>query len=155
MHVTELFDSLAFGPDVEVVIAGLPDVMGHVVEQIGLLKVARSPLFRENASGEPEFQRLHGQRGSVSVGFTDQQVDVFGHHHKAEDYKTVAAACLFENAKKQVAPASGAQQWLTLIATAGDEMQIAATEESPQGFGHENRLKRQRNRFCDEQTRAA
>jgi hypothetical protein len=82
--------------------------MRSVVEQIGLLKVAASPLLSENASGEPEFQCLHGNRRSVSVGFADEQVDMFGHHHKAEDYKAIASTCLFEHAKKQATAASGA-----------------------------------------------
>jgi hypothetical protein len=87
-----------------------------------LVKVAASPLLSENASGEPEFQGLHGDRRSVPVGLADEQMDMLGHDHKTEHHETIASAGLFKNAKEQVAAARRAQEWLTLITTAGDEM---------------------------------
>jgi ABC-type Mn2+/Zn2+ transport system ATPase subunit len=62
-------------------------------------------------------------------------MDMLGHDHKAENHEAIASAGLFQNAKEQVAAASGGQQGLTLIATASDEMQIAASEKAPQPRG--------------------
>jgi hypothetical protein len=55
---------------------------------------------------------------------------MFGHNHKAENHEAVASASLLWDAKEQVAAASGTQQWLTLITTAGNEMQIAADDNN-------------------------
>jgi len=50
MHVTEFFDALVFGPDVEVVEALLPDVLRRVIEKTSLGRVVLSSGPRENAA---------------------------------------------------------------------------------------------------------
>ena len=55
----------------------------------------------------------------------DQQMNVLGHDHVAEDGELILLSHLLQNSEKQVAPPRTAEQRLALATTAGDEMQVA------------------------------
>ena len=57
--------------------------------------------------------------------FADQKMKVLGHDHVAEDDELIPLSYLLENGEKQVAPPRTAEQRLTTVTTAGDEMQVA------------------------------
>ena len=95
MDVTQLFNLLAFRPDVKVIKPWLPNMVGSLLEQTRSLKTA--PLLAQNASGECQLEGLHRERKSVPIGFARQQMNMLGHDHKAENHEALAAAGLFKN----------------------------------------------------------
>lgn len=72
MHVSEFFLSFLVAPDVEVVIATLPELRFIVLGQL-----PGCPLF--------EHLKRYGQQGSV--GFADEHVNVLGHEDVAYNGK--------------------------------------------------------------------
>jgi hypothetical protein len=81
VHILQLLDVLAVGEDVEVVVAGLPEVFVVAFEEFGGFSL-------EDAEG-------CGQR--VSFGFGEEQVNVLGHEDVTEDVELVALAKSFED----------------------------------------------------------
>jgi hypothetical protein len=65
--------------------------------------------------------------------------------------KAMLFAHFFENSQKQITPLAAVEPRLSLIATAGDEVQISAAVVSPQTLGHEARLNPVRPERCDGQ----
>jgi hypothetical protein len=51
-------------------------------------------------------------------------MNVLGHHHVSDDRELVALADIIENDEKQVACATGSQEWQAPVATEGDEMEV-------------------------------
>jgi hypothetical protein len=51
----------------------------------------------------PLLQGLHHRRWTSDLGFSDQQMDVFGHDHVSHHHKAVTLTGLFENGDKAVA----------------------------------------------------
>ena len=76
MNVLELLDMLAVGKDVEVVVAGLPEVLAVAFEEFGGFS------FEDTESC--------GQR--VSPRFGEEEVNVLGHQDVSEDVELVAMA---------------------------------------------------------------
>lgn len=75
MHVAELLDALAVGPDIEVVVARLPEGRAGA-------ELARRRLL----------ENLEGGSQGAALRLADQQMDVFRHDHVAANDKPVPAA---------------------------------------------------------------
>jgi hypothetical protein len=61
---------------------------------------------------------------------------VLGHDHITEDHESIALSNFFQNGEKQIAPAGRTQSRLTVITTAGDEVQISGAIISFEIPGH-------------------
>lgn len=69
-------------------------------------------------------------------------MDMLRHHHVPHDYETIALPAFFQDLNKQIATVCTGQSVLAMIATTGDEMQMAVTVVAAQAFRHGNRLER-------------
>jgi hypothetical protein len=76
VKVAELFDVLPVSEDVEVIVAGLPEVLAVALETFGSFA----------------FEDAHGIAQELEPWFGHQQVDVFGHDDVAEEIETVSEA---------------------------------------------------------------
>jgi hypothetical protein len=85
-------------------------------------------------------------------GLADEQVKVLRHDDVSQHNKLVLFAHFFENSQKQITPLIGVEPRLSLIATAGDEVQISGAVVTPQTLGHEGRLNPVRSERCDGQS---
>jgi hypothetical protein len=81
MEVFELLDVLVMSKDVEVVVAGLPELAMIAFEELGGFR----------------FEDVERCRQGVSSGFGEEQVNVLGHEDVAEDVELVALAKSFED----------------------------------------------------------
>jgi len=88
-------------------------------------RVAWSPRLRQNASRKSKFKSLHHGRRSLYSRFADQQMNVLGHDHVTGNDELIAPANLLQHSQQQVTTASRAEQRLSLITTASDEMKVS------------------------------
>jgi len=65
-------------------------------------------------------------------------VDVLGHVDVSHDHEPVTLAGLFENVEEAVAAAGGAEKGQSLIAGAGDKVQVMRAVSAMQSARHEN-----------------
>jgi hypothetical protein len=152
MYVAELLRALLWVPHHEVVETSLPHVsfFKHGAPQ------AVWPGRRSFAKPSQKFARealledLHHDRRRVVVGFADQEVNVFGHDHVADHYATISDAGLFEDAEEKIATLWRSEQRAALVATEGDEVQIACSVTAPETGGHEGSLSQNLWNRCDE-----
>jgi hypothetical protein len=79
-------------------------------------------------------------------------VKVLRHDDLSQQNKAVLFADFSGNSQKQITPLIGVEPRLSLIATAGDEVQISGTVVSPQTLEHEGRLNPVRPERCDGQS---
>ena len=126
MHVAQLLDPLGTAPDVEVVKAFLPDVVWILLEGSGLGGIAATTHLPQNAARKAEFESLHDSRRSPLLRFANQQMNVLGHDHVADDHELISAPDSLKNGEKQIAT----------VATAGDEMQVSASVVTGWVEGH-------------------
>jgi len=54
--------------------------------------------------------------------FADQEVNVLGHNHVADNDELIPPAHLLKHSQQQVTAARSAEQWLSAKTTASDEM---------------------------------
>jgi hypothetical protein len=80
--------------------------------------------------------RLRGLRRVARSRFADQQMDVFGHHHVAEELKLLRATNLIENLDEAITGPRRAEQRKPTIATERKEMEIAASVIAPERIAH-------------------
>jgi len=80
MNISKLFQKLRFVPDIEIIVALLPEILRLANQS------ARDSLL----------QRLDRVGESMLPRFAEQQVNVFGHDHISVDAKLEAAAHAFE-----------------------------------------------------------
>ena len=138
MHVAQLLFDLGLAPDHEVVKPPLPNVLRWEsrVPERALELDAWATRRSQQGVGKALLENLHDGGGIAAFGLAQQQVDVFGHDDVSEDDEAVAAADLFEKVEEEVAAAFASQQGSTLIATAGDEVEITGTVVAAQSSGH-------------------
>ena len=105
VHVAQFLEALSDGEDVEVVVAGLPELLG-------------SDLFRDG-----EFEGLEGFGEGFCFGFAEEEMDVFGHEDVAVDVEVVAFPGLFEFLFEQ--QVERRQGGFAAVATEGDEVEMA------------------------------
>jgi hypothetical protein len=67
-------------------------------------------------------------------------MEMLGHDDVAHNFTFVFAADLLEDTKKYITSVLGSEQLLAAIATAGDEMKIAESVDSPEPTGHGSAL---------------
>jgi len=77
---------------------------------------------------------------------------VFGHDHVADDHELIAAAHPFQYFQEKVAACGRPQQGPTLVATAGDVVQMVGATVAFEALGHEEILGADAVCVCDGQT---
>jgi hypothetical protein len=126
VHVAQFLNAFAFGPDVEILVGVmeslLPDVLRRVVEEAGLRRVAPASRLRQDAPRKAEFESLHHGRRILLLWFTYQQMNVLGHDHVTGHDELIALPHLFQHCQKKVAAVRSAEQRLSPITTASNEM---------------------------------
>jgi len=68
--------------------------------------------------------------------FAEQEVNMLGHEHVADNYETVTPPGLLQNACQQVTPRASVQLGLATVATAGNEMQVMLAVKTFQTLRH-------------------
>jgi hypothetical protein len=122
VHVAQFLNAFAFRPDVEIVKSLLPDMLRRVVEEAGLRRVATASRLRQDAPRKAEFESLHHGRRILLLRFTNQQMNVLGHDHITGHDELIALPHLLQHRQKKVTEARGAEQRLSPITTASNEM---------------------------------
>jgi hypothetical protein len=120
VHVLQLFDSLGFGEDVEVVIAGLPEVLAGASEEFGGFAL-------EHAEG--------GGYGSY-LWLRHEEVDVLGHEDVAEDREVVADVEGFDHVLDDLFGFCGGEIREAVVTAERDEVEIAFVLETLEAEGH-------------------
>ena len=120
VHVLQLFDSLGFGEDVEVVVAGLPEVFAGASEKFGGFAL-------EHAEG--------GGYGSY-LWLRHEEMDVLGHKDVAEDREVVAGAEGFEHVLDDVFGFWGGEIGEAVVTAECDEVEVAFVLETLEAEGH-------------------
>lgn len=77
---------------------------------------------------------------------------VFGHDHITNDYELIPATHTFQYFEEKVAARRRAQEWTTLIATAGDVVQMIGAIVAFEALGHGEILWGDAICVCDGQT---
>lgn len=106
VHVFQLLNAFAFGIDVEVVVALLPEVVVVAFEFLGGLALERTQRVVEG----------------VMFRLAEKQMDVFGHEHIPVHLEVVPDAQCLEPLFTGCVRRGGVQIWKSLIATEGDEV---------------------------------
>ena len=124
VHVAQLFDSLLFAPNVEVIVPPLPERFAAAA-----LQPARSALL----------EHLQRHRHRRSAGFAQQQMHVLRHHHVTGNRKLIPQANALQFLLKDGSCPRRAQFRLPPITTEGDEMKRTAllVPNKPAGHGAE------------------
>src|SRR5438270_696756 len=65
-------------------------------------------------------------------------MDMFRHDDISHDHEAIALAGLFENREQALAPAGVAQKWQSLVARAGDKVQMMGAVSAMQTARHDN-----------------
>jgi hypothetical protein len=120
VHVLQLFDSLGFGEDVEVVVAGLPEVFARASEKLGGFT----------------FENAEGGGYASCLWFRHEEVDVLGHEDVAEDREVVAGSEGFEHVLNDLFGFWGVEVGEAVVTTEGDEVEVAFVLETLEAYGH-------------------
>jgi len=132
VHVAEFLLHLGPGVHIEIIIAALPEP----TEFGASLWKAERKLTRALAFSGPEgagdslLETLDDLGGAGAAGLAQKQVHMLGHENVANESKAVAQAGLLEGANGQIAGSNGVQKRPALVATKGNEMQIAKTSDA-------------------------
>ena len=133
MNVVQLLVSLPLAPDVEVVIASLPEVGispdNRLVPQTHLPRDAFPPL-PAYLPRHTLFQNPHHHRRISFFGLAHKQMNVLRHHYESDEAEIVAATHLIQNLQKAITRSRCPEQRLPAVATAGDEMPFASAVAS-------------------------
>jgi hypothetical protein len=79
-------------------------------------------------------------RATEPSSSSDEQMKVLRHDDLSQHNKAVLFTHFVENSQKQITPLVGVEPRFSLIATAGNEVQISSAAATPQTLGHEARL---------------
>jgi hypothetical protein len=93
-------------------------------------------LLGQDAPRKTKFQSLHHDGRILLLRFADQQMNVFGHDHVANDDEGIALADLLQHSQKQVPTARSAEQGLSTITTASDEVKVSSAVVAMQIVPH-------------------
>jgi hypothetical protein len=106
VDVLDFFFELSGGEDVEVVVAGLPEVSVRSFEQFGGLAF-------DDSEGGGEF-----------FWFAEEEVDVFGHQDVGVEEEVVGAAGSFDDLFEDFFGFGGVEVGKTVVTTEGDEVEM-------------------------------
>lgn len=109
------------GEDVEVVVAGLPEVLVIAFEEFGGFALEDS----------------HRVAESLASGFGEQEVDVLGHEDVAEEVELVGESGALEDLFEDETGVVIIEERGALVTTEGDEVIVAAGLVALQMTGHE------------------
>ncbi len=120
VHVTEFFSELPLGEDVEVVVAGLPEVLAVAFEAL------RGFVFED----------VESYSQGVGFGFGDEEMDVLGHEDVAVEKETVTSAESFEFFEECGAGVVVVEVGEPTVATEGDEVVVTLVLIAFEAGGH-------------------
>jgi hypothetical protein len=120
MHVLQLFYSLGFGEDVEVVVARLPEVFAGAAEELGGFTLEDS----------------EGGGYCSCPWFRHQQVDVLGHEDVTQDGEAVTGGEGLEHVLQNLFGFWGVEVGEAAVTAKGDEVEIAFVLETLEALGH-------------------
>jgi hypothetical protein len=107
---------------------------GFVTSELKYL-IGGLPLF-SRAARDTLFENLDSY-GQISFRwFGDEKMEMLRHDHITPDNELVFLSDFFESFNEQVTATGGGKKWLAMVATAGDEVLIAAGMKPLQTFGH-------------------
>jgi hypothetical protein len=109
VEVFQLLDELAVGEDVEVVVAGLPEVFVIAFEEFGGFS----------------FEDVERCRQGVSSGFGEEQVNVLGHQDIPEDVELVSLTESFQDFFEDDPCGVVVEVGTAVVTTEGDEVVAA------------------------------
>jgi hypothetical protein len=124
VDVLELLDEFGMGEDVEVVVAGLPELGAGAFEELGGFAL-------EDADGCREW---------AAFRFGQEKVDMLRHEDVAEEVELVALAKSFEGVEESDAGVVVVQVGEPVVATEGEEVTVAFGLVTLQTAGHETSL---------------
>jgi hypothetical protein len=129
VHVAQLLDPLLPAPDVEIIKPPLPATSRCFPERIWpqpqLIRIPPPSSFPPQQLRHALFQDLHHRGRRADLRLRDQQMDMLGHHHIANQQELITGPHLIENFQEHIPLPRRAQQGTTPVATAGNEMQMA------------------------------
>jgi len=103
MHIPQLLDPFSRRPHVEVVETRLPEhSTGLFAKQFALARITTLASRQQRLCGALLDDLHHGRR-TPHLRFREQQMNMFGHDHVANDDKSIALARLLENGEEAVA----------------------------------------------------
>jgi hypothetical protein len=134
MHVIQLLRDLFPAENIEVIETGQPECRWGLVVRIRC--AALTALLSTALRGYALLQDLHRETNISVVRLANEDVEMLRHHHITDDNEFIPLANFFKDFQEQISSRGRAEKWLTVIATAGDEMVIAASIPPAQSFGH-------------------
>jgi hypothetical protein len=108
VDVLDLLFEFAGGEDVEVVVAGLPEVVAGAFEEFGGFA----------------FDDSEGGGEGVGFGFAEEEVEVFGHQDVGVKEEVVGAAGSFDYLFKDFFGFGGVEVGEAVVTTEGDEVEM-------------------------------
>src|SRR5260370_37439359 len=127
MHVVQFFAELLPRVNVDIVEPSLPKrPYLHRAPRKCQGQLPRDTLlpFPAKRSGNFLLQHLQYFRGRAFLRLAEKQVNVFRHHHIANQLERVPEAYFVEYSDETIPCACRSKQWETTTATARDEVQI-------------------------------
>lgn len=118
VYIPKLLHALAFGINIEVVVAGLPEW----------------PLFATHSDGQLQGLESFGKNGIPWLA--EQQVDMLGHDNISGHPKVVSHTHCLKRSFEEVPRFRSAQVRLAAMATEGHKMKLAGMLISNQTLGH-------------------
>jgi len=98
-----------------------------------------TPRNRSRAARSPAC--LHHGGRSALLRFTDQKMEVLRHHDASENNEAVPCTHLLQSFEEEIAQVRCAQERLPMIATAGDEVQVAGAVVALEIFWHSQKCR--------------
>lgn len=141
VHVIQFLEQFFFTVDIEVVIAALPESLspGQVIPK-GQRELAwRAAPFAAKYPGNALLQHLDDFGRSGLGRFIDQQMDVLGHEHIAEEPEAGTCADLTKDFHEEISGALTLEEGTALEATEGDEVQIAVADAALESARHKRK----------------
>jgi len=108
VDVSDFLFEFSGGEDVEVVVAGLPEVAVRSFEEFGGLA----------------FDDSEGGGEGVGFGFAEEEVEVFGHQDVGVEEEVVGAACAFDDLFEDFFGFGGVEVGKAVVTTEGDEVEM-------------------------------
>src|SRR5271157_852126 len=139
VHVLQLLSFFRVRVNVEVIKARLPEC----ARACRWLRKRQTQLFLTNVPALPPhllrdalLQHLQHRRGRAFLRLADQQMHMLWHHHMSHQQKSVLLANPSKFPYEQLPRAHRLEQRQPPITTESDKMQMTATVEALQPFGH-------------------